>query len=363
MSNVIRLSFPSRQDQRAASIAALLDTFARHRRTEGDVFWMKENAEILNILECTGQDVPDYALDAYADFYATIEDRLEFFPQYYRFLLSMCQDLEKLGIGTGKAVRLAQWVADQGLIEAELSDLQRGEACRLLTRNGVRIPVDVTSINDRLRAFASRSETFAVPNKKAAYELTHIAFYLSEYGRRDPGLGADCIKSLKFTGTQAFLDCNFDLLAEVLVALTYCGANVPRVWKEAVTHSTALFSVVEGDDAVVQDDYHEYLVCNWALSSVGEKPFRAPLRPGPVSFHAAPRSMTPLREISEVMHELQARRSSDWIGMREFLCDSVSPENADLLLSAEDACDCFDDFFAGFARTGMRNMGQGAMIA
>ncbi|WP_375173082.1 hypothetical protein [Pseudooceanicola sp.] len=363
MSNVINLTFPSRSEQRAASIAALLDTFATHRRKDGDVFWMKENAEILNILECTGQTVPRDALDAYAGFYATIEERLEFFPQYYRFLLSICQDLESLGMEGGKGRRLAQWISDEGLIEAELSDLQRGEAVRLLTRVGVSPRVDMTPINDRLRAFAGRSATFAVPNKKAAYELTHIVFYLSEYGRRDPGLGANVVQSLKFSGTLAFLDCNFDLLAEILVALSFCGADAPDVWKDAVASSTARFGVSEGQDAVLQDDYHEYLVCNWALSEAGQKPFQAPLRPGPVSFHAAPKSAAPLRELSEVMHGLNARRSSDWSGMRDFLCDSVSPESADILLTAEAACDCFEDFFADFARTGLRGAQLGALTA
>ncbi|WP_136635462.1 DUF6902 family protein [Pseudooceanicola onchidii] len=363
MSNVIRLSFPSRQEQRAASIAALLETFALHRRDESDVFWMKENAEILNILECTGQSVPREALEAYAGFYDTIEERLEFFPQYYRFLLSICQDLESLGMEGGKSAGLARWIAAEGLVEAELSDLQRGEAMRLLTRSGVNIDMDMTLINVRLNQFAARSKTFAVPNKKAAYELTHIAFYLSEYGRRDPELDAQVLQSLNYTGILAFLDCNFDLLAEVLVAIGYCGAEAPQLWKDAVTNSTALFSVSEGDDAVRQDDYHEYLVCNWALSELGHKPFQAALRPGPVSFHAAPRQATPLRELSEVMHGLSVRRSSDWVGMRDYLCDCVSPENADLLLSAEEASDCFQDFFSGFARTGMRGMAQGAMTA
>ena len=299
----------ARRDQRAASTAALLDTFATQRRDDGDVFWMKENAEILNILECTGQDVLESALGVYGEFYATIEERLEFFPQYYRFLLSICQDLESLGLKGGKSHRLAQWIADQGLVEAELSDLQRGEAMRLLTRNGITTMRDVTPIGDRLKSFAGRAATFSVPNKKAAYELTHIVFYLSQYGKCDPELGEDVLKSLEFCGTMAFLDCNFDLLAEVLVALTYCDAPVPQIWRDAVVRNTANFMVSEGDEAVMQDDYHEYLVCNWALSAIGQKSFQAPLRPGPVSFHAAPRDAdTALpRQVQAAIRALTAR--------------------------------------------------------
>ncbi|EAQ03424.1 hypothetical protein OB2597_02352 [Pseudooceanicola batsensis HTCC2597] len=355
MSNVIHLAFPSRSEQRAARYAALLDTFANHRRDTDDVFWLKENAEILNILECTGQDVAPEALSVYRGFYDTIEERLEFFPQYYRFLLSICLDLETLGLGGGKGRALAQWVADQGLIEAELSDLQRGEATRLMTRVGVSHGQDVTLINDRLSRFVSRPTTFSVPNKKAAYELTHIAFYLSEYGRRDPDLGSEAEQSLKFTGTLAFLDCNWDLLAEVLVAMRYCGLTPPAEWQDAIAHVAAAFAVAEGDDAVRQDDYHAYLVCNWALSTSGGAPFQARLTPGPVSFHSQHDHPAPLRELSEVIYGLNTRRSSDWQLMRDYVCENVSPDSADILIRAEAACDCFGDFFAGFARTGMRS--------
>ena len=353
MSNVIHLTFPSRSEQRAARHAALLETFAQHRRDEGDVIWLKENAEILNILECTGQEVDRDALIAHEAFYDTIGERLEFFPQYYRFLLSICMDLESLGLGAGRGEALAQWVASQGLVEAELSDLQRGEAIRLLTRVGVNCGDDVTLVNDRLKNFGRRSATFSVPNKKAAYELTHIAFYLSEYGRKDPQVDAAFLQSLKFTGTLAFLDCNWDLLAEVCVAMRYCGAVPPSDWEDAVANVTGRFAVAEGEHAVRQDDYHEYLVCNWALSAAGGKSFEAPIKAGPVSFHSDRMAAAPLRELSEVIYGLQTRRSSDWHLMRDYVCENVSEDCADMLLRAEAATDCFEDFFAGFARTGM----------
>lgn len=355
MSNVIQLSFPSRREQRAASIAALLDTFASHRRDLDDVFWMKENAEILNILECTGQQVPQDALEPYRAFYDSIEARLEFFPQYYRFLLSICLDLEAHGIGQGKGRKLAEWIADQELVEAELSDLQRAEAQRLLSRVGVRIDVGQAEINARLNRFVSRPETFAIPNKKAAYELTHIIFYLSEYGRRDPQLGPKARQSLQYAGTLAFLDCNWDLLAEVLVAMRYCDMTPPAEWDAAIAQATGRFAVAEGDEAVRQDDYHEYLVCNWALSAAGHTGFAHRMMPGPVSFHADGDRPSALREMSELMFDLNNRRSADWHQMRDFVCDSLSAAGADTLLRTEAACEGFDDFFAHFARTDMRN--------
>jgi len=193
--------------------AALIQRFATERRAETDVFWFKENAEVLNILVSTGAQVPPEAISPFDALYQTLDRRLGFFPQYYRFLLSMCLDLEDLGLQGNMGARATSWVAAEGLVAAELSDLQRAEARRLCLRRGVDPLARDTGLDDRLRAFGSRSTTFALPNKKAAYELTHIVFYLSEYGRQDPALPEEFIDSLQFAGTIAFLEMNIELLA------------------------------------------------------------------------------------------------------------------------------------------------------
>ena len=232
MSNVIHLNVPSHRQSKAESRSALLASFAQHRRFGDDVFWLKENAELLNILECTGLPLADQALAAHEGFYDQVEKRLGFFPQYYRFLLSICLDLEDLGMAGTKGEALCVWVAEQGLAEAELSDLQRAEARRLMQRRGVEpLPHDI-GLTDRLHRFIDRSETFAMPNKKAAYELTHIVFYLSEYGRRDPHLSARALISLEYAGILAYLDQNADLLAEVCVALRFAGQTPSPIWED-----------------------------------------------------------------------------------------------------------------------------------
>ena len=93
MTNVVSIGLPKRPNlgQRQS---ALLQSFAQHRRATDDVFWLKENAEALNILATCGAALPTQGLDAYAAFYETLEERMRFFPQYYRFLLSICLDLE-----------------------------------------------------------------------------------------------------------------------------------------------------------------------------------------------------------------------------------------------------------------------------
>jgi len=357
MGDIVRLNVPFRQSTKVTRQAALVTAFATQRRSPDDVFWMKENAELLNVLDATGAGQDPETLAVHLAFYDDIENRLGFFPQYYRFLLSICFDLEDLGIGGHKGEKLANWVARSGLAEAELSDLQRAEARRLCQRRGVDpLPRD-TGLNDRLRGFARRSETFAMPNKKAAYELTHIVFYLSEYGRCDPGLDAVFIDSLSFAGTLAFLDMNLDLLSEICIALRFAGTTPPQIWEMWIAEQAARFGIETAGAAGVADDYHQFLMVNWHQSLVGQGGFALHVPEGPIVFrqpHPGPGS---LRELSECMYGLGDRRSADWPAMKTAIHDKLSSEARSVLNLAESATDRFDAFFAGFARTGLARLG------
>lgn len=351
MSNVIQLTVPSRIAPLEARITALLGSFAECRRTSDDVFWLKENAELLNILECTGLAVAPQALARHGAFYAEAEKRLRFFPQYYRFLLSLVLDLEDLGMPGDVGARMVDFAAKQGLAEAELSDLQRAEARRLMTRRGID-PVRDNGLNDRLRAFTARHATFALPNKKAAYELTHIVYYLSEYGRRDPELDSDTLQSLHFAGLTAFLDQNADLLAEVCIALRYAGQVPPAVWTAWLEAETMHFGVEAGENLGLNDNYHEFFVCNWHQAVIGAPLFRKPVRDARMRFERGPRSATALREISQTMLGMDDARTGDWDRMRPAIEPHLSPEARDVLSTAAQSSDLFETFFEGFARAG-----------
>ena len=353
MSNVVHLTVPSQNQRTADRHAALLRSFAQHRRFGDDVFWLKENAELLNILECTGTAVAAEALCVHDGFYAQVEKRLGFFPQYYRFLLSICLDLEDLGLPGAKGEALAGWIARQGLVEAELSDLQRGEARRLMQRRGIDPLSGDTGLDDRLRAFIARPATFAMPNKKAAYELTHTIFYLSEYGRRDPQVDARVRDSLDFAGTLAFLDCNADLLAEICIAMRHAGFTPSAIWEDWLARHTHRFTITAGDGAPVQDDYHEFFVCNWLMAASGRDAFAKRFEAERMSFVRPETGAGPLREISECMFRLD-RRSADWSRMRRTVAETLSDGARATLDAAESASSDFEAFFAGFARTGLQ---------
>ncbi|MCL3882843.1 hypothetical protein [Marivita sp. GX14005] len=350
MTNVIQLTPPSRIDTPEARLGALLGCFADHRRFGDDVFWLKENAEILNILECTGAAPGEAALAPYVEFYRSIEKRMRFFPQYYRFFLSIALDLEDLGMAGDTAEALVRWTEAQNLPQAELSDLQRLEAVRLMARRGITPRGDIPALHSRVREFMARSDTFALPNKKAAYELTHIVFYLSEYGRRDPQLDEAAKRSLHFAGLLAFIEQNADLLSEICIALRHAGDTPPPMWTDWLKRETALFAVTPGEDVSIQDDYHEFLVCNWHQATAGDAAFAKGFTQGRMRFDRSDARATPMREMSEAMFNLDEGRSGDWLSMRPYMEDALSPQAMDVLAQAELSSRHFEDFFHGFAR-------------
>ncbi|QPM89449.1 DUF6902 family protein [Pseudooceanicola algae] len=389
MSNVIPFTLSRRhaptplprQGDRAGRQAALIALFAQKRRGQGDVFWLKENAELLNILESTGAGrrragipaapLPDGALSPHQALYDRIEERLRFFPQYYRFFLSICLDLEDLGFGGSKGEALVQQALRVGLADAELSDLQRAEARRLMQRRGRDPIADSTGLTARLLAFAGRSATFAVPNKKAAYELTHICFYLSDYGRLQTDFPRAVQKSLNFAGTLAYLDANADLLAEICVALRQAGQTPPQAWESWLAVETARFQLLDSGNGggaaggvMAQDGYHEFLVSNWALGVSGDDAFAHDVPEGRVQFRTPRRAASPLLAMSRHLLE-DERRSGDWEVMRGPLAETLwqaEPQALDLLADAEAACEDFPAFFETFARAGSAAIGTRAHL-
>jgi len=350
MSNVIALTFPPRHRPLDARLAALAVCFCEKRRFGDDVFWLKENAEFLNILETSGLALPDAGLDPYLAFYEQVWDRLVFFPQYYRFLLSIALDLEDLGLPGDLGERLVSFAAEKGLAEAELSDLQRAEARRLMARRGHAALAWDESLADRLRRFAARPGTFALPNKKAAYELTHIFFYLSEYGRRDPDLPEAAFTSLIFAGILAFLDQNADLLAEVCIALRFAGRTPPPAWEDWIERDADAFDVFEDPAAQVQDGYHDYFVINWHRAIRGQAAFGIAPGANRATFARRAQARGPLRAMSEAIFRLGPRRSGDWETMRDTVSGALDFPGQDVLCAAEKSVNNFDVFFHDFSR-------------
>lgn len=347
MSNVVSIGLPRRPNL-AQRQSMLLSSFARNRRAASDVYWLKENAELLNVLATSGAQLPASALAPLAGFYDGIEERLRFFPQYYRFLLSICLDLEDLGLPGTKGEALCDQVAKAGLAEAELSDLQRAEAHHLLSRRGVTLADE--GLDARLDRFAGRARTFALPNKKAAYELTHLVFYRSAYGARPFDAAEALSTSLEFAGLLAYLDQDIDLLSEVCLALRFGGRQPSEVWEDWLALQLGGFGFEPVAAAAAGDAYHEYLVSNWWSVLTRGKGFEGVRGDGAMMIlrHGAPAG--PLRAMSECMYRLGANRSRNWPRMREVIGDALGSQALDILAGAERSSRHFDAFFSDFAR-------------
>lgn len=337
----------------AARIRTMVEGVAAHRRAETDVYWLKEAAELLNVLDAAGQGVDAGSLSAFESYYATARSRMAFFPQYYRFHLSICLDLESLGMPGDTGAALAEEVARQDMVGGETSDLQRLEVRRQLDRRGIDTRPADPGLEDRIRAFIGRPRAFAVPNRKAAYELTHAVFYLSDFGRRDPRLDAEALDSLEFAGLLALLDENTDLLAEICLALGYAGRTAPAAWHAAVARDLA--SYVTGPSAAMcpSDDYHAYLMGNWLHMAGGGAPFTVVQDADNIGFVSRRGRSGALRALSRTLLTAEPSKRGDWQVMQSEVENSLENPALFVLTEVQRSTQRFDDFFEYFARAEM----------
>ncbi|MGC6528904.1 MAG: DUF6902 family protein [Paracoccaceae bacterium] len=354
MSNVISVEFGANRAVHKGLVPSVLSQFAKERCPESSIYWMKENGELLNILKSVSCHLGPHDLSVYDGFYQTLEERLSFFPQYYRFLLSIAQDLEALGMHGAKSYSMAKWIKSKGLAEAELSDLQRCEVHRLMSRAGIRPSADIPAVWSRLNRFINHKETFAVPNRKAAYELTHIVFYFSNYGRQDPKLDAEALVSLEYAGILAFLDMNVDLLAEVCIAMRFAGMPVNEVWENWIEGELSEYVFSETHEGLRADDYHSYFICNWLRALRGGDVFsNHPLFSKRLRYERPIPSQFPLRLISQVILSMNETRRPDWHNMRTFVTEKMSEDTSDFLQTVENSSGRFAEFFSTFSRSDM----------
>ncbi|MFN4130485.1 MAG: DUF6902 family protein [Paracoccaceae bacterium] len=327
------------------AIPALIDLFANRRRGQHDAFWLKENAELLQILAALGvkTDLEPLRLRAKA-----LMQEVRFFPQYYRMYLSLAVDLRDLGMDDAPVAEMADFIRAQDLPAIELSDTHRGEALLLLRRAGVD-SVD-PALEARLAHFTANSTAFCLPNRRAAYDLTHIVFHAADYGRKTIARDPSRRLSLIHAGIVAWLEGNLDLLAEVTLALRLSGETVPGPWADAVAQGADRVDFEPGraSDAL-DDDYHQYLVLNWAHGVSGQTAFRGGV-PGNARLIRQPRRTgSALHEVSLALLEMGGARLPDWGRMRWRLRAKLS-ETARQCLALVETLPEFEGFFAGFSR-------------
>lgn len=350
MANVVLLRRHSVVDAGADApgLSGLIDLFARRRRGRHDPFWLKENAEIVQIMAARGLRPTDATLAPLVDELNAIEDDLLFFPQYYRLLLSLALDLRDLGLHDVPVQAMADLIHRRALISGETSDMHRAEVLLLLQRAGYDWAQEA-ALEARLRAFAENAPGFCLPNRRAAYDLTHIVFHAADYGRRPFLDGAKVADSLINVGMVAWLEDNADLLAEVTLALRMAGQPIPPIWHDAVLARARDVRFESATHLSLDDDYHQYLVLNWAVMAAGLPGFVAPVPIEARIIRQRPRAQMPLAEISQALLSMGRSRSADWPQMRWRLWSLLSPESR-ARIEALETMPQFEAFFAGFAR-------------
>ncbi|WP_333685141.1 DUF6902 family protein [Pontibaca methylaminivorans] len=357
MSNVIRLATGARYRRVLNRGAALIETVAVARYPWGDLPWLRENAALLAVLGTIRLRPERGVLDLHEPFHATLEQRLGFFPHHYRLLLSICLDLEDLGLPGNKGEVLAHWAAREGLADRELSDLHRLGAQALLLRRGIDPLPEDGGLEDRVRAFIDRSHAFALPDVRAARCLTRIVLHLSARGRRDPGLSPAAGRSLEHAGLLAYLDQDAALLAEVCIAFRLGGLDPPPAWEGWLIRETAAFAPGDRDPGGWHgDDYRGYLLCNWAMASSGRRAFADDMAPGRAGFRRTHVAAGPLRAMSDLLWRMGDLRSDDWEVMRPRIAAALDERGLAILAEAERSSRDFASFFAGFARIGLRGV-------
>lgn len=350
MSNVVSLYSPAHVTADRA-LDDVVDLFANRRRTRRDAFWLKENAELLQILLATqhAQSAPD--LSAYAGFVSSMVEEMRFFPQYYRFYLSIALDLAALGFADVPVRSLADLTLQGGYMGAELSDSHRAEAGLLMARAGQPLAHD-QGLVARLEDFCGQSALFCLPNRSLAYALTHSVFHASDYGRVPIARNPARRLALVHAGIIAWMEDNLDLLAEVAVALVQSGEAVPQVWQDAILTALAEFSVEQGAASGPFDDaYHEFLVLNWAAHALGGTAFAASVPSGARLFRRQKHGETALRDLSLALLDMGGGRSADWAMMRWRIWPKLAA-SARARIEAVEALPEFDGFFRIFARAG-----------
>jgi hypothetical protein len=347
MNNVVSLRRLGGAAEHAA-ISGLVDLFASRRRGRHDAFWLKENAELVQVLAALGAGA-DVDLDPLRLRAETFLHELRFFPQYYRMYLSLALDLRDLGMHQAPVEEMAAYVLAQDLPAGDLSDVHRGEVALLLRRAGVDRPGDA-ALDERLARFAARSGAFCLPNRRAAYDLTHIVFHAADYGRQPVARDSARRRSLIHVGLVAWLEENLDLLAEVMIALQLSGEEVPPLWAQAVGRAAgAVFFEPSRAAGSFDDDYHQYLVLNWALGLSGGAAFRDGVPPQARLIRQPGRSGGALQELSLALLDMGDARRADWSRMRWRLWPKLS-EPARACLAAVETMPEFEAFFAGFSR-------------
>ena len=303
-----------------------VEAFAVKRNPSLSFPFLKENGELLSIALNAGLLVEPRALELYRDIYNNAFKVVDCYPQYYRFILGMILDLESCGMDGNQGRKIADYVKAQKLLEYDTSDVRRLETLHLLSTHSD-ISDDYSkmykSLIERVDIFIQNPKHFCKFNKPLFYDLTHIIFFLTDYGRKASPLTQDPIACLMNMGLLALLDNDADLLSEVGLCLDYLKYDIPPYWDDFLTQSMSGIGIsYDGTIASALnpsvDEYHLYLVSNAYMATRHNSAFHDSFSSRTPSFFIKEATVSLLSKLSEQAHIALFQNGSDNKTLRAF---------------------------------------------
>lgn len=294
-----------------------VEAFAVKRNPSLSFPFLKENGELISVAVNAGFLIEPRALDLYMDFYRNAEALTRAYPQYYRFTLGMILDLERGGIGGEEGKLIAEYVTEEDLVMFDTSDVRRLESLTMLKQVGALSSKHQRLYSDIIRRvddFIQNPGWYTKFNKPLFYDLTHIVFFLTDFGKKPLPLKCDITPCLMHMGLLALLDNDADLLSEVGMCLSYINQDIPAYWDEYLTRYTDTIQIsFNGTVASALnpsvDEYHLYLVSNAYLAGQNKTSFKEKFRSKTPSFSIEDASQSLLSQLSEYAHRHKFQQS------------------------------------------------------
>ena len=151
-------------------------------------------------------------------------------------------------------------------------------------------------------------------------------------------------------GSLAHLEQNGDLLAEGCLALRFAAMPLPPLWLLHLHREAASLRVDGRACEDSSDGYHNYLVNQWLLGTIGGFVFGVPATSGPMSFYVPKAVISPLREFSQALLAPGFCRVDGWSAFRAACAPHVSPQALAVADAGAEGSPGFERFIQAFAR-------------
>ena len=273
--------------------------------------YLKENGELLSIAQSSGLTLSDRSLNLYRQTYDNLVRFNALYPAFIRFFWAIALDLERLGLEGDIGDQLTELVLEDKLIDFETSDTRRWEYVNLLGYRGMKpnfTSDSLPALEARTWAFFNAPNRFVKFNRPLFYDVTHIIFFWTDYGRINLTPSDALMTSLSYMGLLCFLDNDFDLLAEVCLCFEFLGQLPPKAWLEACYKAQDQITLVGVDGGLspqdrALDEYHIYIVMNWLKAYNQGAGFSEQMPKGTPLFLHSPDNRSTLSVLSANIHE------------------------------------------------------------